>query len=131
MSVNRSYSPRAQHTRKSALRLSESYVQFQQVKSRFRKHSPGMPYIVHVMVLLGLIFGLAQIARGICFDAYRLSVLMDHHGQIQGYFQDTQTENQSLKEKIAIYSSPAGIEELARNNLERVGSNEILVRLYQ
>ncbi len=130
MSANRSHTHQAHYSRNTAPRFSESYLQFQHVQSRFRKHSPVMLYMLHVVVLFCILFGLAQAARALCFDAYRLSILMGNHTQIQGYYENTLAENQLLNEKITIYSSPAGIEELARNNLEKVGSNEILVRLH-
>jgi cell division protein FtsB len=40
----------------------------------------------------------------------------------------TQHDNQVLQNKIRVYTSPSGIEELARNYLNMVGENELPVR---
>lgn len=109
--------------------MSEGYLHVQRVQSRFRKHAPIVQYTVYSLILLAVVFGLFQAVRAIAYDTYKLSVLLGQRTTIDQYHRETLAENTLLKEKIAIYSSTAGIEELARNNLEMVGPDEVLVRL--
>lgn len=110
-------------------RVSESYLHVQRVQSRFRKHAPVIQYAVYSLILLAIVFGLFQAVRAIAYDTYKLSILLGQRATLDQYHRETLAENTLLKEKIAIYSSAAGIEELARNNLEMVGPDEVLVRL--
>lgn len=110
--------------------VTESYLHGQQVQSQFRKHAHSIRYVCMGMVMLAIVFGLFQTLRTAIAGAYKLSILVNQQSVVEKYYQETLQENRRLKDRITLYSAPAGIEELARNNLEMVGKDEILVRAH-
>lgn len=111
-------------------RVTDSYLHGQQVQSKYRKHASAGRRLLSVFIILAIVFGLLQSARALISGCYKLSVLMNNQKIVDQYHHQAIQDNQLLKNQIAIYSSPAGIEELARNNLQMVGQDEILVRIH-
>ncbi|MBK8191243.1 MAG: hypothetical protein IPK79_12435 [Vampirovibrionales bacterium] len=97
--------------------------------SRRRKPFSWFQTAVQAFVLCALAFGCLQITRAIVSHLYQISVLTANAGVMNRLYRETIDERALLTHKIAVYSSPAGVEELARNNLDMVGPDETLVRL--
>jgi hypothetical protein len=97
-------------------------------KSQYKKRTTRAEYILHLTVNAALLFGLFQCARALISDGMNLSHLANSQTAVQQFFNHTQLENRSLNDKIQLYSSTSGIEELARNYLNMVGENELPVR---
>jgi cell division protein FtsB len=97
-------------------------------KSQYKKQTSRAEYILYILVNAALIFGVAQCVRALFFDGLHLSSLLNSQSKVQSFYQQTRQENQLLQNKIRVYSSPSGIEELARNYLNMVGQNELPVR---
>ncbi len=98
------------------------------LKSHQRKHTTQAEFVFYAIINAALIFGLAQCARTLIGDTLNLSVLMKSQASVQQFQAQTQRENHLLNDKIKLYSSASGIEELARNYLNMVGKNELPVR---
>jgi len=80
--------------------------------------------------LTGLfLFGTVQVVRGLWVDSARLVQLLQTQQGLTAIHHDTVNYYNNLHHKIALYQSPQGIEALARDHLDRVGPNEILVRM--
>lgn len=97
-------------------------------KSQYKKKTTRAEYFLYLAVNAALVFGMFQCARTLIGDSLNLSQLVNSQTSVQTFFNQTQHENQALKNKIRAYSSPSGIEELARNYLNMVGKNELPVR---
>lgn len=97
-------------------------------KSHYKKRITRAEYILYLLINVSLVFGLFQCLRALVSDSWHLSWLMNSQSSVQRFYNQTQHENQVLQRKIKIYSSPSGIEELARNYLNMVGQNELPVR---
>jgi cell division protein FtsB len=100
----------------------------QPVQSRFKKQASLQQNLLSLGIIAALLFGIAQSLRTVISDTYNLSILLQSKAAVQNYYQATQQENRLLSHKVKIYSSPSGIEELARNYLNMVGKDELLVR---
>jgi cell division protein FtsB len=108
--------------------VTERHFKRQPVQSRNRKHTTRGEYLFYVGVNVALAFGLIQCVRTLVSDSVNLSQLAHSQSSVQQYYAQTRQENQVLHDKIRVYSSPSGIEELARNYLNMVGENELPVR---
>jgi len=97
-------------------------------KSQYKKQTSRAEYILYIMINAALVFGVIQCVRALVFDGLHLSSLLNSQSKVQTFYNQTRHENQLLKTKIKVYSSPTGIEELARNYLNMVGQNELPVR---
>ena len=97
-------------------------------KSQYKKQTSRAEYILYIMINAALVFGVIQCVRALVFDGLHLSSLLNSQSKVQTFYNQTLHENQLLKTKIKVYSSPTGIEELARNYLNMVGQNELPVR---
>lgn len=84
--------------------------------------------LFYLGVNAALVFGLVQCVRVFIGDSLNLTRLMHSQASVQNFYARTQQENRLLTHKIRLYSSPSGIEELARNYLNMVGENELPVR---
>ena len=73
-------------------------------------------------------FGCLQTVRVLLTDVARVPNLIQTSAAVAQYHAETDAEAEQLQQEITRYSSPQGLEELARNNLEMVGPNETLVR---
>ncbi len=100
-----------------------------QHRSQQRKHVSSFQLFSTGLIILAFAFGFFQALRAMVADAYTFSILFQNTPVIEQYYSQALSENQMLQEKIQIYSSPEGIEELARNSLNMVSDEEILVRL--
>ncbi len=97
-------------------------------KSQYKKQTSRAEYILYIMINAALVFGVVQCVRALVFDGLHLSSLLNSQSKVQTFYNQTRHENQLLQTKIKVYSSPTGIEELARNYLNMVGQNELPVR---
>jgi cell division protein FtsB len=97
-------------------------------KSQYKKRTTRAEYFLYMAVNAALVFGMFQCARALIGDSFNLSQLTNSQTSVQKFFNQTKQENRVLNDKIRIYSSASGIEELARNYLNMVGQNEIPVR---
>jgi hypothetical protein len=109
-----------------AVRPQESVVSVRYAHTR--KHISPAQWICSSFILLALLFGLAQSARAAISHVMKIGVLLSHQNTVQDYYQQALHENRSLRYAISRYTSPDGVEELARNKLQWVGEGEILVR---
>jgi cell division protein FtsB len=98
------------------------------LQSRQRKRMTRGEALFYLGVNIALIFGVLQCVRTFVGDSLNLSRLWHSKASVQTFHQQTQRENKQLQAKIKMYSSPSGIEELARNYLNMVGENELPVR---
>lgn len=98
------------------------------VQSKFKKQPSQAQHVLCLIINAALIFGLFQCVRAVISDGFDLSILLRSQASVQQYLAETKQEHQVLRNKIRIYSSPSGIEELARNYLNMVGENELPVR---
>lgn len=101
-----------------------------QVSSRYQKSANRVQRFVQLAILLALLFGVAQCARTLIVESYKLSILSHNQPIVAQYLQKATRENQLLQTRIRHASSPEGLEALARNDLNLVGDSEILVRLH-
>lgn len=81
-------------------------------------------------VALVLLFGLAQGLRCGYLSIVKLDGLVKQLSVVEQHHADAKRENQVLTDKVALYSSPVGVEELARERLDLVREDEVLVRIY-
>lgn len=98
------------------------------VQSHQKKRTSGSERLLYTAVIGALLFGLVQCARTLVGDSLSLSRLAQSKTTVEQFYQQTHHENQQLNDKIRLYSSAFGIEELARNYLNMVGKDEIPVR---
>lgn len=96
--------------------------------SRQKKHADRSQYVLSLLINAALVFGMVQCVRALVVDAVQLSALVHSKASVQAFYAQTRQEHRSLNDKIKVYSSPTGIEELARNYLNMVGENELPVR---
>ena len=82
-------------------------------------------------LLIGaLLFSGAQAIRCGILSTNRLQGLLAQLAVIQTVDNEAKVHNAVLQDKVSLYSSPLGIEEIARDRLGMVKEDEILVRLY-
>ncbi len=97
-------------------------------KSQYKKRTTRFEYLLYLTINAALVLGVVQCARTLITASFNLSQLVSSQASVQSFFNQTKVENKVLNEKIRVYSSPSGIEELARNYLNMVGENELPVR---
>jgi cell division protein FtsB len=98
------------------------------VQSHQKKRTSHSERLLYTAVIGALVFGLVQCARTLIGDSLSLSRLAHSKASVEQFYEQTRNENRQLNEKIRLYSSAFGIEELARNYLNMVGKDEIPVR---
>jgi cell division protein FtsB len=98
------------------------------VRARSQRQTTRGELLFYLGVNAALLFGLVQCVRTFVGDSLNLSRLMHSQASVQSFYAKTRQENRLLNHKIRLYSSPSGIEELARNYLNMVGENELPVR---
>ncbi|MBX2859737.1 MAG: septum formation initiator family protein [Vampirovibrio sp.] len=85
---------------------------------------------LQLMAMVAMIFIFSHALITAVSGSVTLIKLQRQHTKVQQAHQQTLVKNQEIKNTLSVYTSPAGIEELARNNLEMVGEDEVLVRIY-
>lgn len=98
------------------------------VQSHQKKRTSHSERLLYIAVISALVFGLIQCTRALIGDSLSLSRLVHSKASVEQFYQQTRQENRQLTDKIRLYSSAFGIEELARNYLNMVGKDEIPVR---
>lgn len=91
--------------------------------SSFQKYAYGL-------LIFALCFGVLQALRCGIVSTIRLEKMLHQHQEINALHAQAQATQQLLNDKIQRYSSPFGLEEMARERLSMVGPNEVLVRIY-
>ena len=99
------------------------------LQSRQKKRMTRGEGFFYVAVNVALVFGVLQCARTFIGDSFNIARLLQSQSSVQKFNHQTLTEQKQLKDRIRIYSSASGIEELARNYLDMVGENELPVRV--
>ncbi len=82
------------------------------------------------LLTIAFAFGLAQALRCGIASGIKLERLAAQLSMLEQVHQQAQVEQARLQDKISLYSSPIGIEEMARERLGMVADDEVLVRLY-
>lgn len=134
----RSVSPSTQYTTESESLYQESglhpvgyaYHLNKMVKrSRQIKQTNTAKILLQLCVMGAILFLMVQLVRSSISGLYQIAVLSQTQPVVEQYLQKTQNENRILKDQIKRYSSPNGLEELARNYLNLTGNNEILIQI--
>lgn len=81
-------------------------------------------------MLFSFVFVCVQSVRCSVLSAVKLQGLLHQGAAVETAHQQATQRNGMLQDKISLYSSAMGIEEMARERLDMVGDDEILVRLY-
>jgi len=85
--------------------------------------------IHYMLITLVLVILLLQIARGMYLNVIQYVVLKRQLNKLEYINQQAKEKNLELKKQLKDYTSKKGIEALARDNLQMVGKDEILVIL--
>jgi cell division protein FtsB len=99
------------------------------LQSRQKKRMTRGEGFFYIAVNVALVFGVLQCARTFIGDSFNIARLLQSQSSVQKFNHQTLTEQKQLKDRIRIYSSASGIEELARNYLDMVGEDELPVRI--
>jgi len=100
------------------------------VRSTQSKHLSTLELSFRLLIVAALLFGILQSVRALTTGAYKMTALLKNQAIVSQSLEEAREEGAILGEKIDTYSSPAGIEELARNSLQMVGKDEVLVRIH-
>jgi cell division protein FtsB len=117
-----------EHYTPSGLQSVQSMPQ-KPLQSRQKKRMTRGEGFFYIAVNVALVFGVLQCARTFIGDSFNIARLLQSQSSVQRFNHQTLAEQKQLKERIRNYSSPFGIEELARNYLGMVGENELPVRV--
>lgn len=98
---------------------------FHQQKALSPLQKWGFGLLMAALVVTGI-----QVVRGGVLSSAKLQGLMYQLGAVRQYHEQAQAKNAMLRDKIELYRSPLGIEEIARDRLDMVSQDEILVRVY-
>jgi cell division protein FtsB len=82
-------------------------------------------------IITGMLFVTFQLARGTFINVSRYLTLSTKMTDLQSLSQESNYTNAVLKKNFKSYTSPEGVESLARDYLNLVGDNEIAVILKQ
>jgi len=83
--------------------------------------------IYYLLLSIVLIVCLIQGVRGLCLNVAKYVTLEKKLEKLREINISAKVKNRELKSEIKNYTSPKGIESLARDNLNMVGKNEVLV----
>ena len=86
--------------------------------------------LVYAAAIILSVFAIGQCVRACATHLYKLNALMSASSIVSHDAQQENTENLSLKDQIALYHSPRGVEMLARERLNLVGPKEVLVQIF-
>jgi cell division protein FtsB len=81
-------------------------------------------------LLFAFLFGGFQAIRCGVASGVKLEALVRQLSAVETVHADAVTNHAMLEDKISLYGSPQGIEEMARERLGLVGQDEILIRMY-
>lgn len=96
-------------------------------QSQQKKHSTASNVVFRSLVVLALLFVLVQIGRSVITNGVKVVGLLAHHVELEKIHTETVDTKDKITRRIDFYNSNQGVEELARNELDMVGSNEVLV----
>ena len=94
-------------------------------KKQLRKLFKQRTY--HFFLTIILFICLLQFLWGFLYNSTRSIVLNGQINTLKELNKNALEKNKQLKTQFKVYSSYKGIEELARNNLKMVGTDEVLV----
>lgn len=86
--------------------------------------------LVYGAAILLSIFAIGQCIRACAVHAIKLQSLMSANQAVHDSRLNNQAENLDLRDQIALYQSKRGVEILARERLNLVGENEVLVQIF-
>ena len=86
--------------------------------------------IVYLAIMGVMLFATLQCVRSCVVNAYKSNILIHQFGAVQEGHKAVATENQVLHDQITQYNSPKGLEMLARERLNLVGPQEVLVNIF-
>lgn len=81
-------------------------------------------------IAFAILFGCVQGLRCGVLSVLKIERLLHQRSAVTSVHNQAVQTQKILKNQIAVYSSPRGLEELARDGLELVREDEILVRLH-
>jgi cell division protein FtsB len=84
----------------------------------------------YCLLAVAVAFCALQALRCGIVSGLRIGSLLRQQMAVSHIYQHAQTQQAYLQDKISLYSTSFGIEEMARERLGLVGEDEILVRLY-
>lgn len=93
-----------------------------------KKHTSYVSLVSQWAVFACLLFATVHIVHSGWVYASELTALLSQRSQLSSFHQVLHETQEQLKTNIEFYSSPSGQESLIRNQLNLVGSDEILVR---
>ncbi len=99
----------------------------------FKKQKPAVSPIQKIgygLVLFAVVFCAVQAIRCGMASTAKLEGLVKQLSFVEQAHQQAKTQKSIYQDKISLYSSPLGIEEMARDRLGMVGQDEVLVRIY-
>jgi len=106
-----------------------SFEPIRRMRSHFKKTSSLTQIRLRVFIAVALVFVLFQCSRAVITNTIKLVRLAAYHTQLEQLHHETVDTLVQTKDRIRFYASPQGVEELARNELEMVGKDEVLVNL--
>jgi cell division protein FtsB len=82
-------------------------------------------------MMIALLLIALQVVRSVVQQSLQLVQLLNNTPALHAMYTQAQDKRLHLKDDLHRYQDMAGVEELARNNLDMVGPGEVLVRLFQ
>lgn len=82
------------------------------------------------LLVFALLFAGVQAIRCGTLSGAKVDGLLKQLAIVQTVNQEVKERKAVLQDKISLYQSPLGVEEMARERLGMVGQDEILVRIY-
>lgn len=86
--------------------------------------------VVYMAIMGVLLFATLQCVRSCVVNAYKANILISQFGAVETSHDSVALENQVLHDQINQYSSPKGLEMLARERLNLVGPHEVLINVF-
>lgn len=114
---------------KSGYKDTASFQGIQRNKKKINKNFKKRHYYLFLTVVL--VICLFQAFRGAYLNIARFVILNQQFSKLKSLNAAAQDKNINLKRQLKNFSSSKGIEALARDNLNMVGKNEVLVVIKQ
>jgi cell division protein FtsB len=84
----------------------------------------GTRLLFYILINAAVIFGLLQCVRALVHNLVDLTAIINAYNDVEVTYNTRQKNYQLLNQKINLYASPSGIEELARTRLNKVAEDE-------
>lgn len=86
--------------------------------------------LCYSLAILALVIGLVQFTRCCLDNMGKLQILISQSHEVKSNLQQAATDNGSLKDQIRLYHSPMGAETIARERLNFVRGDEVLIQVF-